>query len=149
VKAPAQEFRWMVEALHCQPLGLCEIPCIVDEGLFARLLEQGDKIATLAAGAAAGDQNNLRDLNDTLDRTEALIIKFCFFTFSTWSIDDKTGEVDPCAIFDAKGGKGFIPGNKTIDTFGFGIIDTLENPCCCKLIADIFCIKGDLIGRDP
>jgi hypothetical protein len=148
VVARAETFRWVVEALHCQPLGLCEIPCITDEGLFQRLLSQADAIKNQALAAQAGSQSDLRALNDTLDRTESLIVKFCLFTFATWSVDDK-GVVNPCAIFEAKGGKGFIPGNRTIEKFGFGIVDTLEHPCCCKLIADIYCIKGALIGRDP
>jgi hypothetical protein len=25
-------------------------------------------------------------------------------------------------------------------------VDTVENPCCCKLIADIRCLKNSLIG---
>jgi len=142
-------FRWVVEALHCQPLGLCEVPCITDEGLFQRLLLQADLIKNQGLGALAGSQSDLRALNDTLDRTEALIVKFCLFTFAAWGADDKTGALNPCSIFEAKGGPGFIPGNRTIEKFGFGIVDTLENPCCCKLIADIYCLKGNIIGRDP
>jgi hypothetical protein len=144
-----ETFRWVIEALHCQPLGLCEIPCITDEALFARLLSQADIIADQGTKALAGNQTELRNLNDTLDRTESLIVKFCLFTFSTWAVDDAKGTIIPCAIFEEKGGAGFIPGNKTIGTFGFGIVDTLEHPCCCKLIADIYCLKGDIIGRDP
>jgi hypothetical protein len=153
VTARPETLRWVVEALHCQPLGLCEIPCITDEGLFARLLSQSDLIRD--AGIAAtrpvgseGQQAGLRALNDLLDRTEQLIVRYCLFTFSTWDVDDK-GAVKPCAIFEEKGGIGFIPGNKTIEQFGFGIVDTLEHPCCCKLISDIYCIKGNIIGRDP
>jgi hypothetical protein len=141
-------FRWVVEALHCQPLGLCEVPCITDEALFARLLLQADLIADQGTKAIAGDQTQLLAFNDTLDRTEALIVRFCLFTFAAWGQDGKGG-IDPCNLFEEKGGPGFIPGNKTIAQFGFGIVDTLENPCCCKLIADIYCIKGNFIGRDP
>lgn len=143
-------FRWVVEALHCQPLGLCEVPCITDEGLFQRLLEQADAIAAQARGAAGGDQASLRALNDTLDRTEALIVRFCLFTTQVWGVRDKTGVLVPCIIWEQKGAApGFIPGNKTIGQFGFGIVDTIEHPCCCKLIADIFWLKDQLIGRDP
>jgi hypothetical protein len=144
-----ETFRWVVEALHCQPLGLCEIPCITDEGLFARLLSQADLIRTQGLGALAGNQADIRALNETLDRTEQLIVQYCLFTFTAWDVNDKTGAIIPCAIFEAKGGPGFIPGNRTIEKFGFGIVDTLEHPCCCKLIADIYCLKGDIIGRDP
>jgi hypothetical protein len=136
-------FRWVIEALHCEPLGLCEVPCITDEAFFARLLSQADLIAAAAADAVT-DQGRLRDLNDLLDRTESLIVKFCFFTMTSFGVDDKTGALIPCALFN-----GIVPGNKTIGNFGFGIIDTVENPCCCKLITDIACLKRNLIGIDP
>jgi hypothetical protein len=72
-----ETLRWVIEALHCEPLGVCEVPCITDEAFFARLLEQADKIAATAAlafgkgGTTATDQGKLRDLNDLLDRTES------------------------------------------------------------------------------
>jgi hypothetical protein len=146
-----ETFRWVLEALHCEPLGLCEVPCITDEALFARLLSQADLIAAQAALFQAGDLSQLTGkdkLLDTIDRTESLIVKFCFFTITSFSVDEKTGALIPCSLFSAKGAS-FIPGNKTIGDFGFGIIDTVENPCCCKLIGDIACIKRNLVGVDP
>jgi hypothetical protein len=142
-----ESLRWVIEALHCQPLGLCEVPCITDEALFAKLLQQADKIQDAAADAAMGRQARLRDLNDLLDHTEALIVKYCFFTHLSWEFDYQN-VLHPCVLFDARG-RGFLPGNKTIGDFGFGIVDTLENPCCCKLIDDIVCLKRHLIGTDP
>jgi hypothetical protein len=149
-----ETFRWVIEALHCEPLGVCEVPCITDEAFFAQLLNQADKIAATAAlafaagGKIATDQSKLRDLNDLLDRTESFIVKFCFFTLTSFDVDDKTGALIPCSLFDSKL-PGFVPGNKTIADFGFGIVDTVENPCCCKLIGDIACLKRNLIGIDP
>jgi hypothetical protein len=149
-----ETLRWVIEALHCEPLGVCEVPCITDEALFARLLSQADLIAADAAkafgvsGKPATDQNALRSLNDDLDRTESLLVKFCFFTLTSFGIDEKTGALAPCILFDSKV-PGFVPGNKTIADFGFGIVDTVENPCCCKLIGDIACLKRNLIGIDP
>jgi hypothetical protein len=145
-----ETFRWVIEALHCEPLGVCEVPCITDEAFFARLLIQADEIARLAglafgpSGTTPRDFQALRDLNDILDRTESLIVKFCFFTLSAFDVNEKDGTLIPCALFN-----GVLPGNKTIGPFGFGIIDTVENPCCCKLIGDIACIKRNLIGIDP
>jgi hypothetical protein len=149
-----ETLRWVIEALHCEPLGVCEVPCITDEAFFARLLSQADLIAADAAAAFAAGGNiasnmtALHSLNDDLDRTESLIVKFCFFTLTSFSVDEKTGALIPCVLFDSKF-PGFIPGNKTIGDFGFGIIDTVENPCCCKLITDIACLKRNLIGIDP
>jgi hypothetical protein len=144
VRVRPETLRYVVEALHCQPLGTCEVPCITDEGLFQVLLNQSDAIRDSAAKAKAGDQGQLLALNDNLDRMEATIVRYCMFTDAVWQIDDKTGALIPCAIFN-----GVVPGNKTIDTFLFGIVDTFEHPCCCKLIADLHCLKTDLIGTDP
>jgi hypothetical protein len=144
VRVRPESLRYVVEALHCQPLGTCEVPCITDEGLFQRLLDQADDIKNTAAKAKAGDQGQLLLLNDALDRMEAMIVRYCFFTDAVWSISDKTGALIPCDIFG-----NIIPGNKTVATFGFGIVDTFEHPCCCKLIADLHCLKTDLIGTDP
>jgi len=122
---------------------MCEVSCIPDEGLFARLLEQADKIAQASPGAAQGDQARVLELNDLLDGTEALLVKYCLFTNAVWRIG-ANGRLVPCAIF---GGR--LPGNNTIEEFGFGIVDTFENPCCCKLIADLAQFKEEFIGTDP
>jgi hypothetical protein len=134
---------WVVHALHNEPLGVCELPCITDEGLFVRLLEQADAIA---AEAAAGP-SRIRQLNTALDVMEATIVARCLFVLSAWQVtgsgDDLT--VIPCALFPGGGPWG----NFTIGDFGFGIVDTLENPCCCKLISDLYWLKLGLIGNDP
>jgi hypothetical protein len=139
-----ETLRWVVEALHCQPLGVCEIPCITDEGLFQVLLNQADDVEKFAQGTKLGSQSDLRSLNDALDRMESTIVKYALFTDAVWGIDNKTGALIPCDLFG-----GAVPGNKTIGTYGFGIVDTFEHPCACKLIADIVCLKADLIGTDP
>jgi hypothetical protein len=139
-----ETLRWVVEALHCQPLGVCEVPCIADEGLFALLLTQSENIEKFAHGTKLGSQSDLRSLNDAFDIMESTIVRYALFTDAAWGIDDKTGNLIPCRLFN-----GEIPGNKTIDRYTYGIIDTFENPCACKLIADIVCLKADLIGTDP
>jgi hypothetical protein len=131
---------WVVDALHCEPLGVCEVPCISDEGLFQTLLTQARAIAT-AASNAASDQTKVPALNTALDTFEATVVKNCTFQQQVFQVDDK-GNLLPCAIF-----AGTLPSNNTIADFGFGIVDTLENPCCCKLITDVFCLKGQLIGK--
>jgi hypothetical protein len=135
---------WVVQALHNEPLGLCETPCITDEGLYAQLLTLAGNIATANAGLPA----TILALNTALDTFEATVVRNATFLTSVAQITtDKTGTitaVSPCAIFPNG-----VPGNSTIGTFGFGIVDTLENPCACKLIADIFCLKQRLIGTDP
>lgn len=139
--------RWVLEALHCQPLGACEVPCITDEGLFARLLQQADDIGAAATKVTLGDNSALLALNTAFDRFEAMLVKYALFTQQTWDTTvDKDGNVTliPCALFG-----GIEPGNKTIDKFGFGIVDTFEHPCVCKLISDLVCLKSEFIGTDP
>jgi len=133
---------WVVHALHNEPLGVCEVPCITDEALFQLLIDQANAIRTEAAAGAS----RIRQLNTAFDVMEATIVARCFFTLAVWQVSGTAPSVtvNPCAIFG-----GLLPGNFTIADFGFGIVDTLENPCCCKLIADIYCLKRDLIGNDP
>jgi hypothetical protein len=134
---------WLVQALHNQPLGVCEVPCITDEGLFQLLVDQANTIRNEAAAGAG----RIRQLNTALDVMEATIVARCLFLLSAWQVTGSgdTLRVNPCAIFPA----GTLWGNFTIGDFGFGIVDTLEHPCCCKLIADLYCLKLALIGNDP
>jgi hypothetical protein len=123
---------WVVDALHCEPLGVCEVPCITDEALFQTLTTQ--------ANAVASSTGDLLKLNNALDTFEATVVANCLFQLRVFDFNDK-GQLNPCAIF-----QGELPSNSTTGKFGFGIVDTIENPCCCKLIADVLCLKNELIG---
>jgi hypothetical protein len=127
-----ETLEWVVDALHCEPLGVCEVPCISDEGVFQTLLSQARDVA--AAGT------DVQKLNTALDTFEATVVKNCTFQQQVFQVTD-TGALLPCAIF-----AGTLPSNNTVADFGFGIVDTIENPCCCKLITDVFCLKRKLIG---
>jgi hypothetical protein len=131
---------WVVHALHNEPLGLCEIPCITDEALFQLLIDQSN---TIRNEANAGFPR-IRQLNTALDVMEATIVRRCLFLLGTWQVD-ANGRVLPCANING----GVPPSNFTVGSLGFGIVDTLENPCCCKLIADLAFLKLTLIGNDP
>jgi hypothetical protein len=139
---------WVVHALHNEPLGVCEVPCITDEGLFQLLIDQANAIRT--ADNLVGNAR-ITALNTAIDRMEATIVARCFFTLAVWQVTPTGGTpggpvtVNPCALFPGGGPWG----NFTIQDFTFGIVDTLENPCCCKLIADLYCLKLGLIGNDP
>jgi hypothetical protein len=139
---------WLLDAMHNQPLGVCEVPCISDEALFRLLLTQANNIANAAAALNPAVPQSLINLNNAFDVFEATIVRNTTFLSQLWQIkvDDKTGAttINPCVIFPNG-----VPGNLTVANFGFGIVDTIEHPCACKLIADIFCLKGQLIGRDP
>jgi hypothetical protein len=70
-------------------------------------------------------------------------------TPSVATFDPRTGRLTSCDIFKDAAGNNVLPGDRTIDRFGFGIVDTYENPCCCALIAVIDELKDVLIGDDP
>jgi hypothetical protein len=138
-----ETLRFVVEALHCQTMGLCEVPCITDEGLFRLLLNQADAMASAARRALTGSQSGIREVNDALDTLEATIVRYSLFDDTVWRFDPVQG-FQPCAIFG-----GVVPGSRTIERYGFGIVDTPQSPCVCKLVADISCLKEELIGTDP
>jgi hypothetical protein len=143
-----QTLSWVVHALHNEPLGVCEVPCITDEALFQLLLDQAAAIRT--ADNLTGNAR-LTGLNTALDRMEATIVARCLFTLAVWQVTPTGGTpggpvtVNPCALFPGGGPWG----NFTIQDFTWGIVDTLENPCCCKLISDLYWLKLGLIGNDP
>jgi len=138
VTLTAATLPWVLQALHVEPLGVCEMPCITDEGLYTLLLTQAGTIATQAAALPG----SVLALNTAIDTMEATIVARCFFTLAVWQVN-ASGVILPCAN---------VPtwGNYTIPAFTWGIVDTLENPCCCKLITDLYWLKQTLIGNnDP
>jgi hypothetical protein len=130
VSVRPETLEWVIDALHCDPLGLCEVPCISDEDAYQTLIRQSRELA--AAGT------NTTAALAALDALDATIMRYCLFGREVFQVDDQ-GNLLPCAIF-----AGRLPGNRTFDAFGFGIVDTVENPCCSKLISDIDCLRRQI-----
>jgi hypothetical protein len=109
-----------INVLHSHAVSTLEVPCIVGEDLFVALLQQVDLIRTANTNA------DIIEAQNQLFNTEGLILSNCAF-----------GEVIEPEIWFPNG----LPSNLTSDAltpFGFaGIIDTIENPCCCKLLVDL------------
>jgi hypothetical protein len=143
VKITADTLSWVVHALHNEPLGVCEVPCITDEAFFQLLINQSNNIRV----ATAGLPGTVRLLNTALDVMEATVVNRCLFLTSVAQVTTvgSTLVVNPCILFGTAG----LWGNFTVADFGWGIVDTLENPCCCKLISDLYWLKLGLIGNDP
>lgn len=146
VVVTADTLSWLIHALHNQPLGVTELPCITDESVFALLLTQADAVRT----AAAGLPGTTLALNTAIDRIESTIIARCLFLISVAQVTrDAAGNITavlPNTLFP----NGGPWGNFTVTDFGWGIVDTLEHPCCCKLITDLYWLKNVLIGNnDP
>ena len=95
---------------------------------------------------------NQTDIGNAIFDMEALIVSNCLFTevlnplvffpgppqFEAPNVQ-LPGNLAPTVTF---------PGNGTAVA---GIIDTIENPCCCKLLVDLewIAIKNNIIGQTP
>jgi hypothetical protein len=116
-----ESLRRVIDVLHQGTIGTTEVPCIASEDMFAALKDSVDLIED-AINAAVPD---VVTAQDELFRMEALIISFTSF-------------VD-CFDAEAVFSQAFPPSNDIqLGDNGFtGIIDTVENPCACKLLADL------------
>jgi hypothetical protein len=121
VQATFDSLRDVIDVLHSNAIGTTEIPCIASQDMYNALkasvaLIETPILATIPSRADAQDQ---------LFNMEALIVSFCAFT--------------DCFIADDVFSAYFPPTNDMqFGNAGFtGIIDTIENPCCCKLLADL------------
>jgi hypothetical protein len=123
----------VIDLLHENPIGTSEIPCIAAENMYLALKGTVSKLQfclfqpnNTATQRRVNAQNQLFNL-------EALITVFCVVgdCFESTAINPG-GAIFPSGTFP--------PGNDPILSFGgslTGIIDTPENPCCCKLLVDV------------
>jgi hypothetical protein len=121
---------WVVESLHCSPLGVCEVPCLADETVFQTLVTQANTVAANAGNPAMAEE--------ALTMFEAELTRNLLMQLRVWSVDDQ-GRLNPCAIFG-----GELPSNNTVAHFQLAVVDTVENPCACKLLADVAFLKREL-----
>jgi hypothetical protein len=109
-----------------------EFPCIADERVFADL-----KGLALA----------LREASNQIDAQNA-VVNFEFFVLSECVFADFVApEFARMDTFGFTQPPGNLPSGTSWTPFqdvSGGIIDTLENPCCCKLMVDIEYIANNL-----
>jgi hypothetical protein len=130
----------VIDVLHSNSISTSEIPCIAAENMYITLKKSVDRIRLASMGVALTQPTVAATANEDLRRInaqneifalEALISVFCVFAdcFESSSLNP--------------GGNVFMtfpPSNDTQMSFGgamTGIIDTPENPCCCKLLVDV------------
>jgi hypothetical protein len=113
----------VIDVLHTNALGTTEIPCISSEDMYDALVESIEDLAAL--GRTWETPEERADAQDALFNTEALVIGFACFTDC----------FVPQDVFSAA----FPPANSLqFGDYGFtGLIDTLENPCACKILVDL------------
>jgi hypothetical protein len=113
----------VLDVLHQTALCTTEIPCIAGEDMYDALV---DMINDLRDASDFGDDGNARaEAQNLLFDLEACIISFACFA--------------DCFIPEDIFSAAFPPSNTIqFGDYGFtGIIDTLENPCACKLLVDV------------
>jgi hypothetical protein len=111
----------VIDVLHTGALCTTEIPCISSEDMYDALVESVEAIADIDI-VTPQDRYNAQN---ALFNAEALVIGFACF-------------VDcfiPQDVFSAM----FPPANSLqFGDYGFtGLLDTLENPCACKILVDL------------
>ena len=136
----------VIELMHGGAISTLEVPCILAEDMYVGLTSAASRLkAAQATGSLVAISNALFDL-------EALIVANCLFIEVL-----KPTEVFPGAIqFD---GPGFQPPGNLAQTVFVGtegsaiagLVDTVENPCCCKLLVDLewIAIKDGIVGQLP
>lgn len=156
VVATFESLTAVIHNLHQNTLGTAEVPCISGEEMASTLLDQVEAIRAaqsqeaenqkqvdlgqavdLDAAAAIMSQKERADAQDAIFEFESLITSFC--SFVTFFIPEE--------CFSQQ----FPPSDEIqFGDFGFtGIIDSSENPCCCKLLADIdyIGVHYGIVGR--
>jgi hypothetical protein len=133
VVATLDSLRAVIDVLHSNTLGTTEIPCIASEEVYDMLHDCVDDIqAPVAAGLDDEFEGPTNRFNaqEALFKAEAFVVAFCAFGDCL----DTISLIPGLNYFDT-----FPPGNGVqAGEFGMtGILDTPENPCCCKLLVDL------------
>jgi hypothetical protein len=146
VVADANTLAYVIDLMHDGAVGTLEVPCIIGEDMYDALKKAQVR---LTGAITAGDQTGV---GNAIFDMEALIVSNCLFTevlnplvffngpqqFGAPNIQPP-GNLSPTVTFNA-GGSAIA-----------GIIDTVEHPCCCKLLVDLewIAIKNGLVGQSP
>jgi hypothetical protein len=142
VVADVNTLQYLIELMHTGAVSTLEIPCILAEDMYDALVKARN---TLRDAIAGGNQTNI---GNAIFDFEALIVANCLFV----------EVLDPLTYFrgpDQFGAPNIkFPGNlagQVGPQSMAGIIDTVEHPCCCKLLVDLewIAIKQGLIGQTP
>jgi hypothetical protein len=126
----------VIDVLHSNSISTSEIPCIAAENIYIALKRSvkdlKDLINTYRAATEEPAKQNARNAaQNAVFNLESLIIAFCAFGDCF-----ESSAANPGGVFFPV----FPPTNDTqmsLSGMLTGILDTPENPCCCKLLVDI------------
>jgi hypothetical protein len=127
VVANWQSLLAVLDVMHTNPLGTTEHSCLASEDFYQQLRSGIIDLRKATNTWLADVKNGAKRAaaQDELFDMEALITGFCSFT--------------DCMVYDEVFSAQFPAGDAVqFGDYGYtGIIDSIENPCCCKIIADI------------
>jgi len=137
----------LIELMHGGAVSTLEVPCILGEDMYDALKSAN---ATLAGAVNTGDRAKI---GNAIFDMEALIVANCLFVEVLNPVVSYPGPKQ----FDEPAG--FQPPGNLAQTVFFGtggsavagILDTIENPCCCKLLVDLewIALKQGIVGQMP
>lgn len=146
VAVTPEDFPNVIDMLHSTPLSVLEIPCIADEGVYRKLKQLAYEFK-----AAVESDASLYKKQEAFFALEMYIFQQCMHV--DWFFP---AYIDPDNPYGFEMSK--VPGNfptTSPSTYGGGtgnwsphygeykdepdggIVDSFEDPCCCKLIADV------------
>jgi hypothetical protein len=139
----------LIEVMHGAAVSTLEAPCILGEDMYDSLNTAQQKLASAIAETSG---SRLYDIENAIFDMEALIVSNCLFV----------EVLNPLLAFPGPSQFGAPniqpPGNLAQSViYGnqgsavAGIIDTIEHPCCCKLLVDLewIAIKNGSVGQTP
>jgi hypothetical protein len=152
VVASVETLRNLIEVMHGGAVSTLEVPCIIGEDMYDALVKAQGRLAdAVTSGSPTSIGNAIFDM-------EALIVSNCLFVDVLNPLTAFPGAPqsfpDTTALTPAIQPPGNLAPQVFIGTNGSaiaGIIDTIENPCCCKLLVDLewIAIKNGIIGQTP
>ena len=145
VVADVHTLRYVIDLMHGGAISTLEVPCILGEDMYDALLKARQELED------AIKTTKLDAIGDKIFNFEALIVANCLFV----------EVLNPLVAYpgpDQFGAPNIQPPGNLAQTVFVGagsavagIIDTIENPCCCKLLVDLewIALKNNLIGQQP
>ncbi len=139
----------LIDVMHGSAVSTLEVPCILGEDMFDALKKA---VLRLRKAVDITTDGRLTEIGNSIFDLEALIVANCLFV----------EVLNPLVAFPGAeqfGAPNIQPPGNLAQTVFFGqagsavagIIDTIENPCCCKLLVDLewISLRQGLIGQTP
>jgi hypothetical protein len=146
VVANADTLVQVIDLMHGGAISTLEVPCIMGEDMYVALRKAALRLKAAQAGGS------LLEMGNAVFDMEALIAANCVFI----------EVLRPVQLFPGGlqfGEPGFQPPGNLAQTVFLGtdgssiagLVDTIENPCCCKLLVDLewIAIKNGVVGQLP